>query len=79
MWKVFTTKRDERPVEIVGVDRETRTIIVRRMPHSQKALIDAICDYWRDHEIDWSITEVLRFEKPAHVFFAVQWMEGEHD
>lgn len=49
------------------------------MPHSQKALIDAICDYWRDHEIDWSITEVLRFEKPAHVFFAVQWMEGEHD
>lgn len=78
IWRVFNKKRDA-TVEIIAVDREERTIMVRRMPTSQKALIDALCDFWRDHEIEWSITEVLRYEKPAHVFYRVMWMEGEHD
>lgn len=78
IWRVFNKKRDA-TVEIIAVDREERTIMVRRMPTSQKALINALCDFWRDHEIEWSITEVLRYEKPAHVFYRVMWMEGEHD
>ena len=79
IWKVFTKKRDERPVEILSVDGIERLIIVRRMPNSQKALIDALCKYWRDNEVEWSITEVLRYEKPAHVFYKVMWIEGDDD
>lgn len=78
IWRVFNKKRDE-SVEVLIVDRGSRIVYVRKMPHSQKALIDALCEYWKEHEIEWSITEVLRYEKPAHVFYAVQWMEGEHD
>ena len=79
IWRVFTTKRDERPVEIVAVDRDERTIMVRRMPNSQKKLIEALCDHWREHEVEWSITEVLRYEKPAHVFYKVMWIEGDDE
>jgi len=79
IWRVFTKKRDDTPVEVLGVNREMRTIMVRRMPNSQKALIDAVCMYWRDNEIEWSITEVLRYEKPAHLFYAVKWLEGDDE
>jgi hypothetical protein len=79
IWRVFINKREERPVEVLGVNRETRTVLVRRMPNTQKALIDAICDYWLQNEIEWSITEVLRYEKPAHLFFAVKWIEGDDE
>lgn len=79
IWRVFNRKRDETPVEVITVSRKMRTVLVRRMPNSQKALIEAICDYWRENEIEWSITEVLRYEKPAHLFYAVKWTEGEDE
>ena len=78
IWRVFIKKRDA-PVDVIAVDRTERTIMVRRMPNSQKALIEALCEFWRDNEIEWSITEVLRYEKPAHVFYRVMWMEGEDE
>lgn len=78
IWRVFKTKRDA-TVEIIAVDRRERTVMVRYMPTSQKALIEALCEFWKEHEIEWSITEVLRYEKPAHVFYRVMWMEGEHE
>lgn len=64
-------------VEIISVSEEARLITVRYMPQSQRELVDALCDYWRDNEVDFSITEVLRYEKPQRIFFAVRWMEGE--
>ena len=79
MWRIFKKKRGDTTVEIIAVDRGERTVYVRKMPTSQKALIVALCEFWRDNEIDWSITEVLRFEKPAHVFYRVNWLEGEYD
>jgi hypothetical protein len=79
IWRVFTTKRSDEPVQVVLVNREARIVYVEKMPTSQKALITALCEYWKENEMDWSITEVLRFEKPAHVFFAVQWLEGEDE
>lgn len=78
IWRVFIKKRDD-TVDVIAVDRTERTIMVRRMPNSQKALIEALCEFWRDNEIEWSITEVLRYEKPAHVFYRVMWMEGEDE
>ena len=49
IWRVFNKKRDE-TVEILSVDGIERLIIVRKMPTSQRALIDALCAYWREHE-----------------------------
>lgn len=78
IWRIFKKKRDA-TVEIIAVDRRERTILVRHIPTSQRALIDALCEHWKHHEVDWSITEVLRYEKPAHVFYRVMWLEGEHE
>lgn len=52
---------------------------MRHMPQSERALMDAICQYWKDNELPFSITEVLRYEKPQKLFYAVYWIEGEHD
>jgi hypothetical protein len=76
--RVFKKKRDPKVV-VVLVNRASRIVYVEKMPHSQKALIDALCEYWKENEMDYSITEVLRYEKPAHVFYAVQWLEGDDE
>lgn len=66
-------------VEVLAVSQEKRTVTVRHMPQSERALMDAICQYWKDNELPFSITEVLRYEKPQKLFYAVYWIEGEHD
>lgn len=64
-------------VEIIAIEQHTRQIIVRHMPQSERKLIDAICQYWKDNELPWSITEVLRYERPQQVYYSVRWLQGE--
>jgi hypothetical protein len=66
-------------VKILWISQDTRTITLLHCPQSQRELIDAICAYWKEHELPWSITEVLRFPKPQRVFYSVHWTEGEAD
>jgi hypothetical protein len=77
IWRVFKKKRDARPLRVVTLIYSTRKIMVNRMPHSQSELIEAICEYWKENEVPHSITEVLRYEKPQHVFWAVKWMDSD--
>jgi hypothetical protein len=66
-------------VEIIAVEKDKRLVIVKHMPKSQRELIDALCIYWTVNEIHFSITEVLRYEKPQRVFYSVLWEEGERE
>lgn len=66
-------------VEILWISRSERMITVRYMPQSERALIDALLKYWKEREMPWSITEVLRFDKPQRIFYSVLWTSGEKD
>ena len=66
-------------VEVTLVSQTDRVVYVRKMPQSQRELIDALLLYWTDREVPFSITEVLRYEKPQRIFYAVQWLEGDDE
>jgi hypothetical protein len=66
-------------VEIIMVSQAERTVTVRKMPQSQREVIDALLQYWTDNEVPFSITEVLRYEKPQRLFYAVLWLEGDDE
>lgn len=40
-----------------------------------REVMDALVDYWKENEVDYPISEVIRFEKPQHLFYAVNWLE----
>lgn len=63
-------------VEVIRVSQEARTVVVRQMPQSQRELIDAVLQFFTDNELSFSVTEVLRYERPQHMFYAVRWVEG---
>jgi hypothetical protein len=62
-------------VEIVSVDRWKRTVTLRRRPQSMREVMDALVAHWKEHEVDYPISEVIRFERPQHLFYAVNWLE----
>ena len=62
-------------VEIMSVDRWRRKIVLRRRPQSMREVMDALVDYWKENEVDYPISEVIRFERPQHLFYAVDWLE----
>ena len=64
-------------VKIVSISRDLRTITVQRRPRSSQALCDALCQYWTDHEVPWSITEVMRYTPQQKIFYQVHWIEVE--
>ena len=66
-------------VEILSVSRDTRTIHVRKRPQSSRELVEALLEYWKEHEMPWSITEVLRYSNPQKIYYNVLWVEGESD
>ena len=62
-------------IEIVSVDRWKREIVLRRRPQSMREVMDALVQYWKDNEMDYPIAEVIRFERPQHLFYAIHWLE----
>ena len=62
-------------IEVIRISQEARTVVVRQMPQSQRELIDAVLQSFTDN----SVTEVLRYEKPQHMFYAVRWIEGARE
>jgi len=63
-------------VEILGVDRWKKKITIRKPPNSMREIMDALIDYWKENEMDYPISEVMRFERPQHLFYTVHWIEG---
>lgn len=66
-------------VEVLSVTQETRLIVIDRMPQSQRELIDALLRYWTVNEVEFSITEVLRYEKPQQIFFSTIWLRDDDE
>lgn len=71
-----STGTDE-DVVILWISRDTRTIKVQRRPRSMMQMCDAICQYWKEHELPWSITEVIRYAPPQKIFYHVHWIEDD--
>lgn len=64
-------------MNVISVDREAKLVTVEHMPQSQRELIDELCIFWTIKEMPFPITEVLRYERPQRVFYAVKWLDGE--
>ena len=66
-------------VEIISVSRDTRTIVIRERPRSSKQLVEALLQYWKEREMPWDITEVLRFKDPQKIYYSVNWVNKGDD
>lgn len=64
-------------VEIISVSRDTRTVVIRKCPRSMQQVLDALCEHWKENEMPWSITEVLRYAPPQKLFYSVEWIEDD--
>lgn len=63
-------------VEILGVDRWKRKITVRERPNSMREIVAALKVYWVVNEVGFPLAEVVRTERPAHLFYTVHWIES---
>jgi hypothetical protein len=70
-------KRSMDDVEIVSINRDLRMIVIRKRPRSMQQVLDALCEYWRENEMPWSITEVMRYAPPQKIFYQVEWLTDE--
>jgi len=41
--------------------------------------VEALLQYWKEREMPWDITEVLRFKDPQKIYYSVNWVNKGDD